>query len=86
MKLALLAILSCCFAFACANQQAKKFIYAKRFDGMPKVSDFRLEEETLPELKDGGLYFLNSIIFQCNSIKLSLVKSISKILSTKFSI
>lgn len=36
--------------------QAKKFIYAKRFEGMPKVTDFRLEEETLPELNDGGLF------------------------------
>lgn len=33
---------------------AKKFIYAKRFDGLPKVTDFRLEDETLPELNDGG--------------------------------
>lgn len=36
--------------------QAKKFIYAKRFEGMPKISDFTLEEETLPELSDGGLF------------------------------
>lgn len=35
---------------------AKKFIFVKRFDGMPKISDFRLEEEILPELKDGGLF------------------------------
>lgn len=34
--------------------KAKKFIYAKRFDGMPKLDDFKLEIETLPELKDGG--------------------------------
>lgn len=34
---------------------AKKFIYAKRFVGEPKYSDFTLEEETLPELKDGGM-------------------------------
>ncbi|XP_055297767.1 prostaglandin reductase 1-like [Sitodiplosis mosellana] len=33
--------------------KAKKFIFAARFDGLPKVTDFRLEEETLPELKDG---------------------------------
>lgn len=33
---------------------AKKFIYAKRFEGLPKVTDFRLEEEILPDLKDGG--------------------------------
>lgn len=36
--------------------KAKKFIYAKRFDGFPKITDFRLEEEELPELKDGGQF------------------------------
>ena len=39
-----------------AMVQAKKWIYAKRFEGLPKVTDFRLEKETLPELKDGGLF------------------------------
>lgn len=34
--------------------QAKKFIYVKQFQGMPKVTDFRLEIETLPDLCDGG--------------------------------
>lgn len=38
--------------------KAKKYIFAKRFDGLPKVTDFRLEEETLPELRDGGLSFV----------------------------
>lgn len=33
---------------------AKKFIYAKRFDGMPKLDDFKLEVEALPKLKGGG--------------------------------
>lgn len=33
---------------------AKKFVYVKRFVGEPKPTDFRLEEETLPELKDEG--------------------------------
>lgn len=41
--------------------KAKKFIFATKFDGLPKVTDFRLEEETLPELKDGGLFF-----FKCD--------------------
>lgn len=35
--------------------QAKKFIYAKRFESMPKITDFRLEEETLPELNEGDV-------------------------------
>lgn len=46
--------------------QAKKFIYAKRFVGLPKVTDFRLEEETLPALGDGGkvtLVFTQSSVF-----------------------
>lgn len=36
---------------------AKKFVIAKRFEGLPKLNDFKLVEETLPtELKDGGKY------------------------------
>jgi len=35
--------------------EAKKFIYAKRFDGLPKLTDFKLETETLPALKDGDV-------------------------------
>lgn len=31
---------------------AKKWIYAQPFDGLPKDENFRLEEETLPELGD----------------------------------
>lgn len=38
--------------------QAKKFIYTKRFDGLPKLTDFRLEEETLPALSDGGKFHI----------------------------
>lgn len=34
--------------------EAKKFIYAKRFNGLPKISDFKLESEILPALNDGG--------------------------------
>ncbi|EDS39827.1 NADP-dependent leukotriene B4 12-hydroxydehydrogenase [Culex quinquefasciatus] len=32
---------------------AKKWIYARAFDGEPKLDDFRLEEEVMPELQDG---------------------------------
>lgn len=35
--------------------KAKRFVYAKRFDGEPKPDDFKLEEEDLPELQDGGM-------------------------------
>lgn len=34
--------------------KTKKFIYAKVFDGEPKETDFKLVEEELPALKDGG--------------------------------
>lgn len=38
--------------------RAKKLIYAKQFEGMPKLTDFRIEAEDLPELKDGNqIYF-----------------------------
>lgn len=36
--------------------KAKKFIYSKPFNGLPKISDFQLEEEILPELQNGGSY------------------------------
>jgi prostaglandin reductase 1 len=34
------------------SRRAKKFIYSTAFKGDPKLSDFTLEEEDLPELKD----------------------------------
>lgn len=33
---------------------AKKWIYAKPFEGLPKDENFRLEEETLPEPGENG--------------------------------
>ncbi|XP_065215135.1 prostaglandin reductase 1-like isoform X2 [Planococcus citri] len=33
----------------------KKFIMVKHFDGLPKLSDFSIVEETLPSLKDGEI-------------------------------
>lgn len=54
---------------------AKKLIYAKQFDGMPKVTDLRIKEETLPAPNDGGLLIpmgLNSVIF-------SMIFSVSSI-------
>lgn len=38
-----------------AMVQAKRFILAKRYDGLPKVTDFKLEDVALPALNDGGL-------------------------------
>lgn len=40
--------------FYSSGVTAKKFVYAKRFDGEPKLTDFDLVEEKLPALKDGG--------------------------------
>lgn len=34
--------------------KARKFIGASIFDGEPKKSDFELQTEELPTLKDGG--------------------------------
>ena len=34
--------------------KAKKFILTKHFDGAPKVTNFKLVEELLPELKENG--------------------------------
>lgn len=34
--------------------KANKFVLVKRFRGLPKVNDFKLEEEEMPELNDGG--------------------------------
>lgn len=31
---------------------AKKFIYAQKFEGMPKLTDMVLEEEELPDLEE----------------------------------
>ena len=35
---------------------SKKIILGKHFDGMPQESDFKIVEEQLPPLKDGGEY------------------------------
>ncbi len=34
---------------------AKKYIYAERFVGEPKLTDFKLVEEELPPLKENGM-------------------------------
>lgn len=37
--------------------QAKKYIFAQRFVGLPKLEDIQLVEEQLPEIKDRGRFF-----------------------------
>lgn len=34
--------------------KAKKFVYVKHFQDEPKLSDFDLQHEELPELNEGG--------------------------------
>ena len=34
--------------------KGKKYIYAHKFEGMPKLTDLQLVEEELPPVKDGG--------------------------------
>ena len=34
--------------------KGKKYIYAHKFEGMPKFTDLQLVEEELPQVKDGG--------------------------------
>ena len=34
--------------------EAKKIVLVKKFEGVPKVTDFRLVEERLPPLNEGG--------------------------------
>lgn len=48
--------------------KAKKFIYKTPFVGEPKVTDFQLLEEELPELKQNGklVASLSSIHFLAN--------------------
>ena len=34
--------------------KGKKYIYAHKFEGIPKLTDLQLVEEELPPVKDGG--------------------------------
>ena len=36
--------------------KTQKIIMVKPFEGMPKLSDFEIVEDTLPALKAGGKY------------------------------
>lgn len=38
--------------------KAKTWVVAKLFEGEPKLSDFKLVEEELPALKEGGENYL----------------------------
>lgn len=34
--------------------KARKYVFVKQFEGLPKATDLKLEEEELPPIKDGG--------------------------------
>lgn len=36
--------------------RATKYVLQKHFNGEPKKSDFKIVEEELPDLSDGGIY------------------------------
>ena len=37
------------------SMKGKKYIYAHKFEGMPKVTDLQLAEEEILPIKDGGI-------------------------------
>ena len=37
------------------SMKGKKYIYAHKFEGMPKVTDLQLVEEEITPIKDGGM-------------------------------
>ena len=49
------------------KMKGKKYIYAHKFEGMPKLTDLQLVEEELPPVKDGGRLqgFQNIFAYGC---------------------
>lgn len=47
--------------FFCKMTRADKFVYVQRFAGEPKLSDFKIISEELPELEDNGKFKSESI-------------------------
>lgn len=45
---------------------AKKFLFTKRFQGLPQLDNFSLEKEELPELKPGGMNNEEVHVVQCS--------------------
>lgn len=42
------------YSGAPSNVKAQKYVLTKYFQGEPKKTDFKIVEEKIPELKDGG--------------------------------
>lgn len=49
------------YSAAAGKVKAHKYVLTKYFEGEPKKSDFKIVEEELPELKEGGTYLLKYI-------------------------
>lgn len=45
-----------------ALASAKKFVFAQRFQGLPKLEDIKLVEEELPQLANGGITVIKNLI------------------------
>lgn len=55
--------LSCLLMNKLSRMLAKKFVLVKPFEGLPKLTDFKIVEETLPaELQDGGIWSIERSI------------------------
>lgn len=59
---------------------ARKFVLVKPFEGLPKLTDFQIVEETIPaELQDGGnvLYVTGTECIKINKF-FALIRNLSK--------
>lgn len=43
------------------NGKAQKYVLTKYFQGEPKKTDFKIVEEELPELKEGGILLFRNL-------------------------
>lgn len=48
--------------------QVQKFIHAKQFDGDVQLTNFDLQDEQLPELKDNGINLNQQLLY--NNLKI----------------
>lgn len=57
--------------------QAKKYIFARRFVGLPKLEDIQLVEEQLPEIRERGeCFYLVKLLLQV-TLKENILRAIS---------
>lgn len=51
-----------CYSTGINKIKAQKYVLIKYFQGEPKKSDFKIVEENLPELKEGGKYIIDIMV------------------------